>query len=105
MDIRGNLAAALQGAGRTEDAIFEYREIVAARPNDAHAFFQLGRLLYEQDKIPEAIEALEKSFALEPNQAETALNLARAYQDAGDLPAAIKDVYKRQSGKYPRRPA
>ena len=63
-DIRANFATALQSAGRNEDAIAEYREIVAASPNDAHAFFQLGHLLYTQGKLEEAIAALEKSLDL-----------------------------------------
>ena len=53
-------------AGRVAEAEHQYRQILAARPQDSAAHAGLGRLLLRLERTDEAIAALEKAVRIEP---------------------------------------
>ncbi len=67
------------------------RRVVEARPTDADALYQYGRVLGLLAKFPEAIESLKKARDLAPGRSEIGLELAITYErtkndsDAGKL--------------------
>ena len=54
------LAHALEGAGRTDDAIAEFREAVRLEPRFPSAYLYLGRALIEAGEYRAALEALAR---------------------------------------------
>ena len=44
-DFRSSYASTLHSAGRDDDALAQYREVVSAHPDDAHSWSRAGRLL------------------------------------------------------------
>jgi tetratricopeptide (TPR) repeat protein len=61
---RWSLATAFEGAGRFDEAVAEFRELVALKPDYCVAFLHLGSCLIEMERYAEAIEALESAHAL-----------------------------------------
>lgn len=72
---RWTLATALAEAGRPEDAIAEFRELVAIKPDYCVAFLHLGELLVEQERFAEAVAPLERAAALAIEQSHSAPRL------------------------------
>lgn len=62
-------AKSAEAAGDREKAIADYKIIVAARPDLAEAFANLGRLDYEARHPDEAVRALRKAATLKPGLA------------------------------------
>jgi tetratricopeptide (TPR) repeat protein len=58
-------AAEARGQNRIQDAIGLYRQAVKMRPSWAEGWWFLGELLYDQDKYPEAREALRRLVSLD----------------------------------------
>jgi tetratricopeptide (TPR) repeat protein len=58
---RGEIKAMLKDF---KGAIADYREIIAGSPDDGHAVYHLGILLYNSDQYQEAIAMLKRSIAL-----------------------------------------
>ncbi|MBL0218505.1 MAG: tetratricopeptide repeat protein [Myxococcales bacterium] len=56
------------------------RRVVEARPTDADALYQYGRVLGLLAKFPEAIESLKKARDLAPGRSEIGLELAITYE-------------------------
>jgi tetratricopeptide (TPR) repeat protein len=64
----------LQDFDAAEDA---YRKAIAADPNNAHAYYNLGYLLHEKlNRYPEAETAYRKSIELDPDFSWVYINLA-----------------------------
>jgi len=62
-------ARSSEAAGDREKAIADYKIIVAARPDLAEAFANLGRLEYEVRRPNEAVQSLRKAATLKPGLA------------------------------------
>lgn len=60
-----------------------FRASIQQNPLDANAFYNLGTSLAAQQKFPEAIWALEKSYKLNPKLKEARNNLQYCYNQAG----------------------
>jgi len=58
-------AAEARAQNRTQDAIGRYRQAVKMRPSWAEGWWFLGELLYDQDKYPEARDALRRLVSLD----------------------------------------
>ncbi len=68
---RLNLGHLLERAARHEPALAEWRAVIAARPAadlQVHAWNNIGRLLEQLRRYPEAEAALRESLQLDPNQ-------------------------------------
>jgi tetratricopeptide (TPR) repeat protein len=73
VDYHKNLGLALVEAGKTEDALTYFRQIIALEPNDALAHIHLGNVLREQGDLEAAISSLQTALNLNPEE------YARAY--------------------------
>ena len=61
-----------------------------ADPNYALAFFDLGNVLDELQRLPEAIEAYSTAIRLVPHYGDAHYNVALAYERTGDRRAALR---------------
>jgi tetratricopeptide (TPR) repeat protein len=65
-DKAANAAATARDAGRTDEAIENYRRAVAIRPDWQEGWFYLGTLQYDADRYTDAIPAFQKLVQLAP---------------------------------------
>jgi tetratricopeptide (TPR) repeat protein len=65
------------------------REVVARKPNDADAHFDLGSILEQEKKLPEAISELQTAVSLNPYVGKFHILLAQALAEAGQRRAAL----------------
>lgn len=65
---RWSLATAYEDAGRLDEAITEFRELVAIKPDYCVAWVHLGACLIEEERYEEAITALEEGRRLALDQ-------------------------------------
>jgi serine/threonine protein kinase/Flp pilus assembly protein TadD len=70
-------------AGRTEEAIVQFRKVLASHPDYLWAMWQLGRTLIDASRAEEAIGVLEKGAAVSKNNPAMLGMLGRAYANAG----------------------
>jgi len=78
-----NLGAALQGAGRDDEAVACYGRAVALNPNHAFAHGNWGAILLGEGKSAEALPHLRLAARLEPGAPDIRQNLARALSAEG----------------------
>jgi tetratricopeptide (TPR) repeat protein len=74
--------------GRPENAEMAFRLAVQRDPNFARAWYNLGLLLAQAERLPEAIEALEKAESLDRATADYPYALATVLWRAGDRAGA-----------------
>lgn len=97
MDVRVNLGLTLARAGRTEEAIAAFEEILAIDAGHTAALQNLGALRARLGALPEAAELLRRALAADPTLTDASLNLARAlikqkkYAEARDVYRAAQD--------------
>jgi tetratricopeptide (TPR) repeat protein len=93
-------------AGRLNDALAAYREVLALKPDLVAAWIGCGKVFYDLDRYDEALAALDKALALEPKFAEAMMlrsyvlaDLERfgeaiiAYRGAFALKSELYDIY------------
>jgi tetratricopeptide (TPR) repeat protein len=100
-DARINLGVILDGAGRHQEALAEYREALALRPADPVALNNLGNTLMTLGRFNEAVQALSAALKGNPASTETALALGAALQRDGELAGAcvvFRAVLERNPG-------
>ncbi|HIJ56771.1 MAG TPA: tetratricopeptide repeat protein [Deltaproteobacteria bacterium] len=67
---------------------------VAATPNNADAWTQLGNLYFDTNNFESAIRSYKKSLALKPNEANVQTDLGVMYRRAGQPKEAIEAFEK-----------
>jgi tetratricopeptide (TPR) repeat protein len=99
MDARINLGRVLHEAGRHAEAERVYREALAHHSN-ATLLFNLGALLDDLNRRPEAIASYEAALRLDPGFADSHYNLALLYEDLGKPRDALRHMarYRRLVG-------
>jgi tetratricopeptide (TPR) repeat protein len=95
-------ASYLEEQGQLDKAEIVLREVLAVRPKDIDALFQLGMLLDKQGRPQEAMAAMERVVALDPDQAD-ALNyigytLAEMDKDLDRALVLVKNALKQKPG-------
>ncbi len=80
--------------GRAAAAERQLRAIQARAPGEVNSLRLLGVALLDQDKVPPAIESLERAVAAAPQYWEARTDLARAYRRAGRLEAAREELQR-----------
>lgn len=85
-------ASALLKTGRAATAERQLRAIQTAAPGHAGSLHLLGVALLYQDKVAEAIEALESVVASRPDFWQARTDLARAYRCAGRREEAREEL-------------
>jgi len=78
-----NLAVALQGEGRLDEAIDHYQRAIALQPEYAPAYNNLGAALHAKGRHDEAIATYQQALRLRPDFPLAHYNLANALNDAG----------------------
>jgi tetratricopeptide (TPR) repeat protein len=80
---QANLGLALEGLGRTDEALAAYRRAIASQTTgaakSAEPFIDLGNLLLQQNQIDDAIENLIKAREISPQAPRVYESLGKAY--------------------------
>jgi protein O-mannosyl-transferase len=77
-----------------------WQDAVLHQPHDPMVQFNLGTLLVEAGRVPEAIDHLEKAVQLDPESYEAQYNLARALEDTSQ-PQEAAAHYREALGLRP----
>lgn len=85
---RGALGTAMQRLGRIEEAEVQFRLVLRADTRDAHVLDGLGRLLFETDRLPEAVTLFTRLAATSPEAFEGHFNLGVTLLSLGRREAA-----------------
>jgi TolB-like protein/DNA-binding winged helix-turn-helix (wHTH) protein/Tfp pilus assembly protein PilF len=88
---------------RYDEALPELRSVVAVRPNDAGALWNLGFVLIAKDQPEEAIPVLEKAVSISDGSPAVIGVLVRAYAQAGRRPDALRllaELKRRKQAGY-----
>jgi tetratricopeptide (TPR) repeat protein/peroxiredoxin len=80
--------------GYLDEAAESFRQVVAVRPNDPEAYYNLGTLNLRRNDFEQAKQYLEKTIALRPNYPEAWNNLGMMAGQQGDAQMAIEDFKK-----------
>ena len=78
-----NVGTELQAEGRLDEAVAQYRQVLALTPDDALAHSNLGTALAAQGRLDEAVGHYERALALVPGDADTHSNLGNALLSLG----------------------
>jgi tetratricopeptide (TPR) repeat protein len=76
-------------AGRIEQAVALYQHYLAARPDDAGAWTNLGAALRKQKHFQSAVNCYRRALAIEPGDLATLGNLANALKDLHRLDESL----------------
>ncbi|HEV8374686.1 MAG TPA: tetratricopeptide repeat protein [Candidatus Polarisedimenticolia bacterium] len=76
-------------AGRLEEALAGFREVMRLTPRDAQALAQTGSVLLALQRLDEARETLERALQIQPADDFALTELARVHALRGELPAAL----------------
>jgi len=79
-DVHYNLACALQGLNRLDEAIAHYEAALAINPGHAAAHLNLGNALQAQDRHAEAMAHYRETLALKPDDADAQNNWGNSLQ-------------------------
>ncbi|MGE5646762.1 MAG: tetratricopeptide repeat protein [Acidobacteriota bacterium] len=85
-------ALQLQSAGRTGEAVEQYKAYLAQAPDRVEAIANLGSALVELGRLDEAIEQYRLALVKDPQNPGVRLNLALALYRTGELPAASSEL-------------
>src|SRR5262249_38431169 len=91
-------------AGRAASAELKLRAIQAAAPGDVNSLRLLGVALLDQDKLADAVEALERTLKLAPNFWAARTDLARAYRRV-ERPQQARDLLRQVLAAQPSESA
>lgn len=101
-----NVAAAHRAAGRLDAALSHYRLAYAQAPKNPAVAGNLGMLLRDLGRAPEAVKVLSDAVSAHPGSAALIATLASALQAAGELKAAVghyRDALKLDPSLLPAR--
>jgi tetratricopeptide (TPR) repeat protein len=88
------LAACIRRQERWDDAVEAYRHAIAAGPKQVEGYHELGKLLFELARLPEAETLLRHAITLQPKNAELHTDLGRLVADKGETAEAL-NLYDR----------
>jgi uncharacterized protein (TIGR02466 family) len=87
-------ALKLHQAGRLQEAISAYRQILAADPGSVQARTYCGAALLDRQRTGEAVQMLQAALLMDPKNVDALCYLGNAQQETGRLAAAEKS-YRR----------
>lgn len=93
-DIRNNYANFLKDEGRYDEAIKNFRIVLAQKPNMAEPYYNLGNTFRKMDRIEEAIENYKKAIKFKPDFVEAYYNLGTTSAQVGRLDEAFAAFQK-----------
>ncbi|MGB2624989.1 MAG: FG-GAP-like repeat-containing protein [Candidatus Acidiferrum sp.] len=77
--------------GYLDEAAASFREVIAAKPNDPEAYYNLGTLYLRKNSLADARRYLEQTVKLRPGYAEAWNNLGMIAGQEGKADEAIRD--------------
>jgi len=89
-DAHHALAGVLAQAGRTDEAIAEYREAIRHDPTSALIRLGLGCALMVKGNTAEAIRSFEEALRISPDDPEVRNNLGAAWLAMGNIDEAVR---------------
>lgn len=92
VDLLVQSASAYLGSGRIDAAIGSAREALARDPEAVGALLVLGSALVEQERYPEAVEALERAAGLGTTIAMVHYRLGMTYYALSELESAARSL-------------
>ena len=95
-----NHAVELQRKGSLQEAVSEYRALLAAHPNYMEAHANLGVVLAQLGRYEEAVSSYEAALRLAPSLPPLLLNLGIAHYRAGQFEKAVS-VFEQLLDKAP----
>ena len=101
--IETDLATAYRQAGRMADARVLLEHATSRQPPNAHAFHDLGVLLFLQRELPQAEAMLRRGLEVAPAMPELSVSLGNIYLDRGDHENA-KIAFARALANSPGHP-
>ena len=87
-----NVGTELQAEGRLDEAVEQYRQVLALTPDDALAHSNLGTALAAQGRLDEAVGHYERALALVPDDADAHSNLGNALLSLGRTDEGIASL-------------
>jgi tetratricopeptide (TPR) repeat protein len=81
-------------AGRLDEALESFREVLRLAPRDPQTLAQTGSVLLAMQRLDEARDSLEQSLSILPENDFALTELARVHALQNDLPAAIDLLQK-----------
>ena len=73
-----NLGTLDMAAGKTKDAVSQFRRVLTLQPTYASAYYNMGTAFIELGQLPLAIDNLRHAVSLDPNYVSAHANLATA---------------------------
>ncbi|MEW6260800.1 MAG: tetratricopeptide repeat protein [Thermodesulfobacteriota bacterium] len=98
--LKRELAMLALQMGQPDQAVQWIHAIIAVHPEDADAWFLLGRIHQEQRREKEAISAFETAIVFDPDLIDAYYVLGDLYMDQNDITSA-KRIYSRLVEKQP----
>jgi len=92
---RGNV---LQILARHEEALQDFRSLIARTPSDAQAWQKLAHSLRSLDQLDEAEKAFLKALEFDPRSVDSMADLGNLYRDAGRCREAVEWLSKAVGG-------
>lgn len=92
VDYQYELAEAYGHAGRTDDAVAAYREVLRRDPKHQNTLEGLGRLLAQSGRAEKAIPVLLQATDQRPDAYQVHSDLGLAYLNSGRTAQAIKEL-------------
>tara|TARA_B100001564_G_C20398045_1_gene559884 strand:- start:99 stop:656 length:558 start_codon:yes stop_codon:yes gene_type:complete len=80
-----------------KNAIKYYKKTIDLRPNDAHAYNNLGNVYKEMKNYPLAIVAYQNAIMLKPDYASAHYNLGIVHQESNNFDIALESYLKAAS--------
>lgn len=93
-----NQARQAQAADHALQAVAEYQHILQLAPDLAPAYNNLGRLLYNLGRYPEAVTVLTKGLTLQPSMFPAQVMLGASYYELGQYANALKPLQEGAEG-------
>jgi len=94
MDVKVWRARILTWSGHLADGEREYREIVAAVPNDPDNWMGLASVYYRERQMQDALRAANRAVELDPRRADLRIARGGMLRAAGELSGAKLDFQK-----------
>ncbi len=96
-ELAARLGAALQGAGKVEDAVACYRKALERAPGDALLHYNLGTALKKLHRFDEAVTAYQAAARSAPENPELQLRLGNLLVETSRFEEAIEPLNRARS--------